>query len=190
MMPRRLFVAIDLPKEVCWRLAQLLAAPPRGVRAVRPAQLHLTLHFLGDVADAARAALPEALARVSAGRFELGIRGTGVFPPRGRPSVLWAAVAESAPLTALHAAILAALDSCGVEVERRPYVPHVTLARLTPAVPRAWTSRFLADTVGLRSEAIPADRFILSDSRKRDGATEHAVAATFSLGPHGRAVEA
>lgn len=190
MMPRRLFVAIDLPKEVCWRLAQLLAAPPRGVRPVRPAQLHLTLHFLGDVADAARAALPEVLARVSAGRFELGIRGTGVFPPRGRPSVLWAAVAESAPLTALHAAIGAALDSCGVEVERRPYVPHVTLARLTPAVPRAWTSRFLADTAGLRSEAIPVDRFILYDSRKRDGATEHAVVATFPLGPHDRAVKA
>ena len=189
-MPRRLFVAIDLPQEVCWRLAQLVAEPPRGVRPVKPAQLHVTLHFLGDAADAARAALPEALARVAAERFVLGIRGTGVFPPRGRPSVLWAAVADCAPLITLHAAVGMALESCGVEVERRPYVPHVTLARLTPAVPRAWTSRFLADTAGLRSEAIPVDRFILCDSRKRDGATEHTVVATFPLGPPDRAVEA
>jgi hypothetical protein len=86
-------LGVDYVRRAKARLAQRLAAPPRGMRPVRPAQLHLTLHFLGD-------------------------------------------------------------------------------------------------TVGLRSEAIPADRFILSDSRKRDGATEHAVAATFSLGPHGRAVEA
>jgi hypothetical protein len=36
-VPRRLFVAIDLPKEVGWRLAQLLAEPPRGVWPVKPA---------------------------------------------------------------------------------------------------------------------------------------------------------
>jgi 2'-5' RNA ligase len=185
-MPRRLFVAIDLPKEVCWRLARLLAEPPRGVRPVRPAQLHLTLHFLGAVADASHAALPEAIASMPREPFTIAIRGTGVFPPRGRPSVLWAGVAESAPLAALHAAIGAKIESCGVEVERRPYVPHVTLARLTPAVPRAWPSRFLDDTASLAIDAIPVDRFILYNSRKRDGATEHAVEATFPLSPRAR----
>jgi len=182
-MPRRLFVAIDLPKPVAWRLAQLLVQPPRGVRPVRPGQMHLTLHFLGDVADAAHAVLPEALARVAFEPFTLEIRGTGVFPPRGRPTVLWAGVADSAPLAALHAAIAAVLASCGLEIERRPYVPHVTLARLTPAVPRAWTSRFLADTAGLEGDAIPVDRFLLYDSLKRDGTTEHAVEATFPPRP-------
>ena len=178
-MPRRLFVAIDLPKPVCWRLGQLLPQPPRGVRPASPGQLHLTLHFLGDVADETHAALTGALTRVELEPFTIAIRGTGVFPPRGRPTVLWAGVAESASLAALHAAVGAALESCGLEIERRPYVPHVTLARLTPAVPRAWASRFLADTVGLSIDAIPIDRFILYRSRKRDGATEHAVEATF-----------
>ena len=60
-MPRRLFIAIDLPKPVSWRLGRLLVQPPRGVRAVKPAQLHLTLHFLGDVEDESRTALHEAL---------------------------------------------------------------------------------------------------------------------------------
>ncbi len=181
-MPRRLFIAIDLPKPVTWRLGQLLVQPPRGVRPVRAAQLHLTLHFLGDVEDEAHAALPKALAEVTHDAFPIAIRGTGVFPPRGRPTVLWAGVAESAQLAALHAAIGAALESCGLEVEHRPYVPHVTLARLTPAVPRAWTSRFLADTAGLAIDAIPVDQFHLYRSRKLDGTTEHAVEATFRLG--------
>jgi 2'-5' RNA ligase len=181
-MPRRLFIAIDLPKPVCWRLGQLLLQPPRGVRPVRTVQLHLTLHFLGDVEDAACAGLPEALARVKHDAFSIAIQGTGVFPPRGRPSVLWAGVAESAALAELHAAIGASLVAHGLEIERRPYVPHVTLARFTPAVTRSWTATFLSETAGLAIDDIPVDRFHLYRSRKLDGATEHSVEATFPLG--------
>lgn len=180
-MPRRLFIAIDVPKPVCWRLGQLLVQPPRGVRAVRPAQLHLTLHFLGDVEDASCTALHEALADVRHEPFTIAIRGSGVFPPHGRPSVLWAGVADSSPLATLHAAIGAAIESCGLPVEHRPYVPHVTLARLTPAVPRAWTARFVADAAGLELIDIPVDQFHLYHSRKLDGATEHSVEASFPL---------
>lgn len=178
-MLRRLFIAIDLPKPVCWQLGQLVAAAPRGVRPVRPSQLHLTLHFLGDVEDDARAALLGALAGVRQQPFTIVIRGTGVFPPRGRPAVLWAGVAESKPLVELHAAIAGAIESCELDVESRPYVPHVTLARLTPAVPRAWTAGFLGETSSLAIDDIPVDRFHLYDSRKLDGATEHAIEASF-----------
>jgi 2'-5' RNA ligase len=178
---RRLFIAIDLPKPVCWRLSQLVAEPPRGVRPVHPAQLHLTLHFLGDVADDTNSILRDFLASIQGEPFRLSIRGTGVFPPRGRPSVLWAGVDDSGPLVTLHAAIGEVLVSCGLEIERRPYVPHVTLARFTPAVPRAWTARFLSETSGLAIDDIPFDRFHLYRSRKLDGATEHSIEATYPL---------
>ena len=181
-MPRRLFIAIDLPKPVCWRLGQLVADPPRGVRPVRPAQLHLTLHFLGDVEDDVCGTLRDALAGVHGDLFRLSIQGTGVFPPRGRPSVLWAGVVDLDALVALHAAIGAAVESCGLEIERRPYVPHVTLARFTPAVPRAWTAGFLSETARLAIDDITVDRFHLYCSRKLDGATEHSIEATFPLG--------
>jgi RNA 2',3'-cyclic 3'-phosphodiesterase len=180
-MPRRLFIAIDLPKPVCWRLGQLLVQPPRGVRAVKPAQLHLTLHFLGDVEDETCTALHEALARMHQEPFTITIRGTGVFPPRGRPTVLWAGVDESAALVNLHATVGTAVESCGLPVEQRPYVPHVTLARLTPAAARTWTARFLGDSAGLAIDAIPVEQFHLYHSRKLDGATEHTVEASFPL---------
>jgi len=178
---RRLFIAIDLPKSVCWRLSQLVADPPAGVRPVRPTQLHLTLHFLGDVEDDVCAALRDALAGVHGERFRLSIRGTGVFPPRGRPSVLWAGVDDSHDLIRLHTAIGEAVASCGLEIERRPYVPHVTIARFTPAVPRAWTTRFLSETSGLAIDDLPVERFHLYGSRRLDGATEHAIEATYAL---------
>lgn len=182
-MPRRMFIAIDLPRQACRTLGQLLPQPPRGVRPVPPEQLHLTVHFLGDVADDARLALPAALARVRCEPFTIAIRGTGVFPPRGRPAVLWAGVAGSAPLAELHAAIGAAIESCGLGIERRPYVPHVTLARLTPAVPRQWTARFLDETMDFAIDDLPVERFRLYSSRRLDGGTEHTVEATFPLPP-------
>ena len=186
-MPKRMFIAIDLPKQVAWQLGQLVqlrqrgAEPARGVRPMQPAQLHLTLHFLGDVEDDSRLDLQERLAGLRQAAFMITIRGTGVFPPRGRPSVLWAGVVESQPLVELHAAVASALESCGLDVEHRPYVPHVTLARLSPAVPRAWTDRFLVDTAGVAMADIPVGRFQLYESRKLDGASEHILEATFSL---------
>lgn len=178
-MPRRLFIAIDLPKPVRWGLAGLVGRPPNGVRPVRPAQLHLTLHFLGDVDDGCRTALKESLRAVGCGPFTITIRGTGVFPPRGRPSVLWAGVAESSPLVELHAAVGLAIESVGLEVECRPYVPHVTLARLTPAVPRPWTAEFLRETADLVVEDVPVDGFRLFWSRRLDGGSEHVVDETY-----------
>jgi RNA 2',3'-cyclic 3'-phosphodiesterase len=180
-MVRRLFIAIDLPGPVCWRLGQLVAEPPRGVRPVRPAQMHLTLHFLGDVEDDDCAALIDALAQVRQEPFAIALGGTGVFPPRGRPTVLWAGVGDSATLSSLHHGVGAAIEACGLAVERRPYVPHVTLARLMPAVPRAWTARLVADTAGLEIADVAVDRFHLYSSRKLDGSTEHTVEATFPL---------
>lgn len=180
-IPHRLFIAIDLPKPVCRQLGQCLVQPPRGVRPVTPAQMHLTLHFLGDVEDEARRALHDALPGIRQPPFAIAIRGTGVFPPRGRPSVLWAGVSESAALRQLHAAIGLTLTSGGLQVEGRPYVPHITLARLTPAVPRAWTTRFLDATARLAIDDIPVDRFSLYRSTKLDGATEHSVEVTCLL---------
>jgi len=180
---RRLFTAIDLPPAVAWRLGRPLVDPPRGVRPVPTAQVHLTLHFLGDVDDGMRAAVAAALARLRPEAFTVVIRGGGVFPPRGRPTVLWAGVADSAPLAALHATVGAAVAACGLPVESRPYVPHVTLARLAPAVPRAWLGRVRDALDALGSEPLPVDRFHLYRSRRRDGTTVHEVEATFPLVP-------
>ena len=59
-MPQRLFIAIGLPEELRRRLGRLLPQPPAGVKPVRPEQLHLTLHFLGDVDEGAAAELAAA----------------------------------------------------------------------------------------------------------------------------------
>lgn len=180
-MPQRLFIAIDLPGTVRHALARLVADAPRGARPVPSGQIHLTLHFLGDVADDVRERLMAALRRVQHPAFAITIQGSGLFPHRGRPAVLWAGVAASSLLTDLHVAIGHAVESCGCSIERRDYVPHVTLARLSGGVSRAWIADILRHTGDTICVAVPVDRFHLYSSVRRDGCTEHSIEMTFPL---------
>ncbi len=131
----RYFVAIPL-SEAQGPLARLQPAAVAGVRLVGADEFHLTLHFLGRLPPGAdQAVVCRALAALTAVQFEIAIKGVGRFPPQGQAQVLWAGVEPCAPLLALHRSMGAALaDAFGFQTETRPYLPHVTLARLeTPA---------------------------------------------------------
>jgi len=187
----RLFLAIDLPAELREELAGLqarLRAGCAGWRWVRPQGIHLTLRFLGEVEparDAAcRAAWREAVAPLPPFRAELG--GIGSFPPRGRPRVLWVGVVEPGPgglLQELARRLERAARDCGFEPERRPFSPHLTLARAArgggpappPAVERA-SGRIAVERVQLfLSELHPAGaRYTALDSFDLEGGRERA----------------
>ncbi|MBM7113283.1 RNA 2',3'-cyclic phosphodiesterase [Archangium primigenium] len=131
----RLFVAVTLgpalEATVTDALRDLSRHAPRA-RWVPPANLHLTLSFLGDV-DAPRAAEVERVLRpVGAAHapLELSVQGGGGFGAPERPRVLWAGVGgDTAALGALQADVAAALGPLGFEPEHREYVAHLTLAR-------------------------------------------------------------
>ena len=182
-MQHRLFIAVDLPDELRRRLARMVAGAPSGVRPVPAGQIHLTLHFLGDADDAALAALAAALSRVRAQAFAIDLEGVGVFPPRGRPAVLWAGVGECDSLRRLHREIADIVANCGFVLEPRPWVPHVTLARLAPHAPRSWTAAFLDRHAGLSAPGVAIEAFRLYESTRLPEGTVHAAAATVGLSP-------
>ena len=127
-MGLRLFLAVDLPPPVAGEVQSLCQGLP-GTRWTNPAQLHLTLRFLGETPEAELAPLKARLAAVRAAGFTLGVRGVGVFPKKRRPArVLWAGVAPAEPVTALKTAVDAALGP-DPEEAGRDFSPHLTLAR-------------------------------------------------------------
>ena len=152
----RLFVAIDLDDEARraiaveqTRLARELGGEERSsLRLVRPEQMHLTLAFLGETDQARGAAVVEALdAPLSEAPFTIVFAGLGVFPPRGAPIVLWLGVTSGhREVTSVQRQIADRLAHAGVAPERRPYHPHLTLAR--------WRTARQAD----RERALAADR--------------------------------
>ncbi len=132
-MPR-LFIGLDLPELVDQQLEMMHGGLP-GARWEGRDKLHLTVTFIGDVDGGLARGVVDALAELRAPAFELELAGVGVFPPRGKPRVLWVGVREAEPVRELKRRVDRLLTPLGIELERRKYTPHVTLARLkrTPA---------------------------------------------------------
>jgi RNA 2',3'-cyclic 3'-phosphodiesterase len=134
----RLFVAADLPNDAREliaaeqeRLAAVVGGSAGSLRWVKPDHAHLTLVFLGDVADAQAPAVIEAIGRdVPVAPFALTFQAIGAFPPRGAPRVLWLGVgAGGDALAALQREVARRVSELGVPLEARAFHPHLTLAR-------------------------------------------------------------
>jgi RNA 2',3'-cyclic 3'-phosphodiesterase len=183
----RLFLALDPDERARAALACLTPDLP-GARGVTPAQIHLTLRFLGGVPDADVPRLRRALAAAAAPAFELRAAGVGVFPPRPSarkpPKVLWAGVAPVAPVVTLKQAIDGALaDLLGPDAEtaERGYAPHITLARFK-SPPGPALADYLQRHAELRSPTFCVDRFHLYESRTLPAGPEYTVLESYGLG--------
>ena len=138
----RLFVALPLPAAEQDRLAGL-TRPLRSrlpkARWVEPRSLHLTLVFLGDTLASLLPGLDRELGAVADAidRFRMAVGELGVFPPRGGARVVWAGLEADGDLDGLQVRTLAAAGrAVGRRLEeRRPFRPHVTLARTNPPWP-------------------------------------------------------
>lgn len=131
----RLFVGLELPGHITAQLYELRGRLP-GARWIEPANMHLTLRFIGDVDEGTAADIDEALAEIDAPAFELAVSDLGQFNRGKLAHALWAGVAASEPLARLQGKVESALvRHAGLEPEGRKFKPHITLARLknTPA---------------------------------------------------------
>jgi len=138
-MPRttRTFVAIAIPELLgmkLTRLQRLLAPEVPGVRWSVIPPFHLTLAFLGDVADVDLKPLCDAVAEATADLepFELRLEGLGVFPDPARARVAWVGLTGPglSALAELRERVAeAATATLSLPGDSR-FHPHVTLGRL------------------------------------------------------------
>jgi 2'-5' RNA ligase len=127
----RLFVALDVPPDARAALAAWAheaVGEDERLRLVPVESLHATLVFLGERPDTEAPRLAEAvIGAVDAPAPPLLVDGALWLSPR-RPHVLTARLADpSGGLARIHAAVL---EGLGHEPEPRPYLPHVTVARV------------------------------------------------------------
>ncbi|HLL81065.1 MAG TPA: RNA 2',3'-cyclic phosphodiesterase [Longimicrobium sp.] len=133
----RLFLGVPLSDPLRDGLGEhLRRALSGGVpgRAVVPASWHLTLRFLGDTGADQHRRLVEALERAPLGpRFSMVLGGLGAFPRPRRAGVLWVGVDEgAAELKRVAALAEDAARHAGFPAEKKPFSPHLTIARLDP----------------------------------------------------------
>jgi 2'-5' RNA ligase len=165
----RLFVGLSLPEEVQQRLDSLCAGVP-GARWVASESRHLTLRFIGDVAESVATDVHDALSEIEAPAFELMLDGVGQFGSKGQARMLWAGAEREERLIRLAAKVESAVVRVGLGPEGRKFIPHVTLARLKD-VRIAQLGPYLADHALFRAGPFEVDRFVLFSSfLSRNGA--------------------
>src|SRR5690348_2656265 len=137
----RLFTALDLDDATRARAADAAArarvalerqASDLTARWVAPDSLHITLWFLGEVADDRAAAITQALSSPFEEQpFDVAIGGLGFFPPSRSPRVFWLGVHDGADRVApLYREVGHRLAPLGFEPESRGFTAHVTIARV------------------------------------------------------------
>lgn len=133
----RVFCAIKLPSLVIEKISEHItllraAAPDSPASWSRPENVHLTLKFIGEIAQNRIADLSQAAADAVAGfsPFEIQIKDTGSFPKHGMPRVFWIGVNDpSGRLAQLQAKLDEECLRLGFEKEARAFNPHLTIAR-------------------------------------------------------------
>jgi len=89
--------------------------------------LHLTLHFLGNVTADKYSCVIKAAENVKFNKFNLSLDTFGVFE---KAKVLWLGLSDiPEELTQLHCHLAQALTVCDYRAEDRAFTPHVTLMR-------------------------------------------------------------
>ena len=135
-MAARTFLALDIDSAARSRLAAVcrrLGLPGAKVRWVAPENLHVTLKFLGDVADEKLVEVCEAVLAAAGqiGPFDFEVRGVLCVPPAGRLRMFWAGVEDAAGrMQQLYQRLNAGLAGMDLHRDNRPFRPHITLGRL------------------------------------------------------------
>lgn len=178
----RLFIALDLPPQIAAELARLQPPPLAGIRLISAAQMHLTLHFIGE---AAIAPVLAACRAIVAPAFSLRLSAVGQFRAADGAVTLWLGAEINDALMALHGAIAIGLKAYGCQPgwspDPRPYRPHITLARCKPQVP----ARVIADFMGQRTRrglpAVPVHGFALYSSITGSEGAQYTLEQWFPL---------
>jgi len=141
----RVFVAVDVGDAVRREVTRVVTTlssqleavkkPPR-VTWVKPAALHVTIRFIGEVDQADVERLQTVLAPpIPVAPFTLDWRGIGTFPSKKNPRALWLGVIDgAAPLAEVEAEVSRRLASeRWTEIEDRAFLPHLTIGRVKMA---------------------------------------------------------
>lgn len=173
---KRLFIALNMPQEIKDELTALLEKLKKqivGVKWVRADGFHITLHFLGYL-DENLTKRVDNIMRNMAGRFgriEFEMGGIGAFPNLERPRVIFLECRQTNgdSVFQLRKLLGQGLITLGIDIDDRPWKPHITLGRVRG------NKKLRIKNVELKSKKNTINSFELMESRlSREGA-EHNV---------------
>ncbi len=171
----RCFLAATFPVAVTRKIAEEIERQRKAVTAkvawVPPANLHVTLRFLGSIDEDLVDGIVVRLKKVAVANppFEARAKGLGSFP-----HVLWVGV-EGDGMVKLQKDVEAAMVDLGFAKEDRPFHPHITVGRVKHGTVGEWSA---ATEFG----AATLNEIVVYESRTHRAGAEYIARARVPLG--------
>jgi 2'-5' RNA ligase len=179
----RLFTGLDLPGDLIANLEELIRRlkPAARIRWSPPANLHVTIKFIGEWPEARLGELKTALGGLP-GRavIPVRIRRVGFFPNPYSPHNFWCGI-DAPGLPELAADVDSATAALGVARDKRGFSPHLTLARIKDQVELQPLREAIAALPALEFGGFTADSFFLYQSTLRPSGSVYTKLAEFPL---------
>ena len=179
---KRLFISFNLPQETKQELAAYLMSLRKTVPAVKwahPEILHITLHFLGDLDYQQQRAVEQAMSKLAGQIKELNfkIKGLIFLPHPKNIRVIALGCYEIAGRRALELrqALAKEIVNFGIEVDPRPWRPHITIGRVKKQ------GGFLKNIVPPPALEFTVDSFELMNSRLSSTGAQHIMVKSYKL---------
>lgn len=131
----RTFIAIELSgeiKEYLSRLQEKLKTSQADVKWVAPANIHLTLKFLGEIDDKTKDNVTGIVEDIAKDKspFYLNIASLGAFPRIESPRVIWVGIDKGdAQVKEIAKALEEKLSKIGIPAEDKLFSSHITIGR-------------------------------------------------------------
>lgn len=179
----RTFLAFDVPGDITAYLNGVidrLAKRTEGVRWVRNEGIHITVKFLGEIAESMVLPMQEALAPISGlhGPIAARLGQLDAFPSKRSARVIVVGLQEGiAETQAVFADIEERLAALDIEKDKRGFVPHITLGRRR--VPRAFLD---GDPPPIEGKTFSIEHLVLYSSTLTPGGAVYAPLWKIKLG--------
>ncbi|HAM38118.1 MAG TPA: RNA 2',3'-cyclic phosphodiesterase [Elusimicrobia bacterium] len=131
----RLFIAVSIGEENKNKIFDIQSVLKRScvdVKWIEKDNLHLTLKFLGEVAEDNLDSVKESIRRAVAEfkRFQINLESIGVFPNEKSPRVLWMGINKGeVELKNISQNLEGSLEELGFKKETREFSAHLTIGR-------------------------------------------------------------
>jgi len=128
----RVFVSIDISNnEIINSIKNFQNLIKVDAKAIEIQNLHFTLQFLGEISERETQLIIQELHKIEFSKFEICLKGIGVFPNIEAPKIIWIGIDEhsSNKMINLSKKVEKSLEPLGF-MSNKPFKPHITVFRI------------------------------------------------------------
>ena len=166
---KRIFIALKI--EAGENLLKILSSyrarlNKDQIKWTDTANIHITIDFLGDTEEKTIKAIISMLEEKCKGfgKFELILKGSGIFRNLNDPRIIWTGIEPSEKLIHLNDLIINGLKELKIKMEDRPYKPHLTIGRIKHLNDSESLKALIEEFQNYEIQLVPVNEVILYES--------------------------